>query len=451
MNTTKTTFRLLPFNKEKGIIQLLYNYRYKTIDPSSQKVTYCPLAYSTGITIEKTDWDKDESRVKKTHPQAKTLNYKLGEIDVAINKVYERFQDEGVNPSPEQLRLELDMKLGKTEAKAPVEKQSFILYIEDFCTKLKERGEVNTRIIDCNYLNTVMKLKQYEAYMRETKKNFNLTFDIYTMDVHLDFIGWVRKTGYMKKKVHHFYKQNNVWKFNKNIKKFLNEAKEEGIKLHIDTTSEKMRQKKEVADTIYLDLDELEILHKFKVETKRMQVVKDLFIVNSFTAVRFSDTKKLNEISISNHTKPNGEVVEFLKVTTQKTGEKVTLPCFRPVKEIYDRYQGKFPKSPNEADFNRLIKKIVKAAGIVQDVTIASTINGKVVHSTHPKYSLVTSHTGRRSCLSNLHKIGLNLATLMKLSGHRSSVNLLAYLKASDMEHLDMIYDVVKSKAPNLI
>ena len=63
------------------------------------------------------------------------------------------------------------------------------------------------------------------------------------------------------------------------------------------------------------------------------------------------------------------------------------------------------------------------------------------------KWELVTSHTARRSAITNLHKLGLRERDLLVFSGHTNLKNLEKYIKTGLSEEADRIAEKMNTTA----
>ncbi len=64
---------------------------------------------------------------------------------------------------------------------------------------------------------------------------------------------------------------------------------------------------------------------------------------------------------------------------------------------------------------------------------------GKIATETKPKYSLITSHTARRSFATNAYKDGVPTIAIMKITGHRSVIFFLNYIKIGKEENAEQL------------
>lgn len=151
-----------------------------------------------------------------------------------------------------------------------------------------------------------------------------------------------------------------------------------------------------------------------------------MFLVGAWTGLRFSDYSKLTTKNIKG---------DFLHVTQQKTGGRVTIPLHPTVRAIFERNGGRPPKGISPQTLNKYLKEIAKAAGFMGYVEKVSTKGGKRVTERFEKWERVTSHTARRSFATNLYKADFPAESIMQITGHKTQKAFLTYLKLDAMEH----------------
>ncbi len=78
-------------------------------------MTFCydgaRLRYSTGETINSKFWNDETQTARKSYSREKRLNEYLSKLKGAVNDIYLKAQANGVNPSLDYLRKELDLFL----------------------------------------------------------------------------------------------------------------------------------------------------------------------------------------------------------------------------------------------------------------------------------------------------------------------------------------------------
>lgn len=114
---------------------------------------------------------------------------------------------------------------------------------------------------------------------------------------------------------------------------------------------------------------------------------------------------------------------------THKTGEMVCIPLSRRLKTILDRYDNDLPSMPNITEFNIIIRKVSRKAGLLEVIPIGVTRRGKKIETLQEKCDLVSSHTGRRTFCTLKFLKDMPAVAIMKFTGHRSERAFMRYLK----------------------
>lgn len=188
-------------------------------------------------------------------------------------------------------------------------------------------------------------------------------------------------------------------------------------------------------DTVYLTEEELKRLYAISsasfLEEER-QVVLDIFLIGCYTALRYCDL-----ITIRPENIVNGNILQKI---TKKTKERVTVPLHPVALAILEKYGYSIPvRKTSMQFFNLQIKGICRLAGITENIGVGYTQGGKLVRETLPKYELVSSHTARRTAVTILYLKGTPILSIMSISGHRSIVSLLTYIRVTQLEHLKIL------------
>lgn len=270
------------------------------------------------------------------------------------------------------------------------------------------------------------------------------------------YINYLESVGYMI---------NTVNKRVSLLKTVISSAERQGIHSNHIASSlchRKTVREKDVAKKIYLSKQEIDALYAMKLEGIEEQV-RDVFLVGCYTGLRVSDYCRIDSSCI-NHT-PSGTKV--IRITQQKTGATVIIPLLDDrLEALLKKYNYNIPHV-NGASINRTIKSICErlshqiASLSQKEIT---TLNlkerraedrarskGKSLYEydrngrpVKPKWAMVSSHTARRSCVTNMylsHKF--TIAQMMSVSGHKSEAQFHHYVKLT----LDEIADNVAESA----
>ena len=291
------------------------------------------------------------------------------------------------------------------------------------------------------YERTFFYLKKYAAHINK-KLDFN-DIDLYFYD---DFVAFLQSTFTKElkngKKIKYTLSTNTIGKKIQTLKIFLNDATERGINTNLKFKSNKFISITEVADTFYLNEQELDKLYKHDFsKIKRLERVRDLFVVGCWTGLRFSDLSKLTPEKIKNG---------FFHVRQQKTGGNVIIPVHPVVSEIIYKYEGNLPPAISNQKFNDYLQELAQIAGIDAEIHKGITKGGIRISKKYHKYELLTTHTARRSFATNLYKSGFPAQSIMAITGHKTEAAFLKYLKVTPDEHAKLLKDFWLSNKSHL-
>ena len=130
---------------------------------------------------------------------------------------------------------------------------------------------------------------------------------------------------------------------------------------------------------------------------------------------------------------------EFITIKTQKTSTKVPIPYHPLVREILEKYKGitnnSLPPSVSNSKMNLYIKEVCERIKILnKDVEVTKSKGGLEVISKQEKYTLVSTHTMRRSFASNLYDAKISVADIMSVTGHKTEAQFFKYIRREKVE-----------------
>ena len=213
----------------------------------------------------------------------------------------------------------------------------------------------------------------------------------------------------------------------------MNYANDKGYTSNKEHTSRKFQTIEETAETIYLTDNELSTLYNLDLsKNKKLDRVRDLFIIGCYTGLRFSD---LSQIRPENFIK-NGTQ---LKIKTVKTGETVVIPIHWAIKEILNKYNGQIPRSVSNQKMNEYLKDLGGKAELNDKIILNKTQGGERISQTKNKCQLITVHTARRSFATNMFLAGVPTISIMKITGHITERAFMKYIKISQEQNADKL------------
>lgn len=370
------------------------------------------LKYSTRIKVNPKFWNEETQEVRQMKGvDYELLNGRLINLSSIVSKEHIRLVNEGIIPSPEKLRIPLDNYLNKTNKGAT---PSLLIFIDEFIKASQKKPNTKKQ-----YKTALTKLKEYKT---ESKKA--IEYDSIDLDFYNDFVSFL----FSKK-----YSTNSIGTVIKNIKVFMNEAIERGYTKNDAFKNKRFKITEEASETIYLSEADIEKIYKLDLKNnKRLDKVRDLFIIGCYTGLRFSDLVQLrDENLIDNKTK--------VKIKTEKTGEVVVIPLHSYIKEILKKNGGIIPDLISNQKMNEYLKELGKKAEINEDVLISSTKGGKKHSESFKKYDLITVHTARRSFATNAYLNDIPSISIMKITGHKTENAFLKYIKISQEDNANKL------------
>ncbi len=309
-------------------------------------------------------------------------------------------------------------------------KISLFAFIEDFNEKAPTRPNPKTGRPVCykmirEYERTYELLKDY-AKAKRRRINFN---DI-DLDFYQDFMSYLTNLGLAT---------NTIGKKIQTLKIFLNAATDAGVNQYSHYKSHRFTTIKEDTESIHLNEDELVKLFKLDLRNnKRLEKVRDLFLIGAWTGLRFSDWDQVS---------PDNIEEGLLSVKQSKTGGKVWIPMHPMVEFILNKYDGQLPDVPTNQRVNDYIKEVAVLAKINTPFKKTITKGGKTITTTYKKHEVISSHTARRSFATNAYNAGVPSLTIMAITGHRTETSFLKYIKVTPKEHALKLRNFWKSSA----
>jgi site-specific recombinase XerD len=391
-----------PNGKADTLIYLFYNF-------NTQR-----LKYSFGQKINPKFWNFEKQRVKETKafPEYTEFNSMLNSIETTINNIYRKLINDDIVPTPALLRETLDNTLlGKKDVQKQMSLFSFIDSLISNSTK--KQGTI------IHYKQTLRVLKEYCSF--ESK---NISFEDINLNFYESFVSYLYSREYA---------ENTIGGYIKNIKVFMNEAIERKLTNNTEFRSRRFKKTQETTDKIYLNLEEVQKLYLLDLSgNKKLEKVRDLFIVACFTGLRFSDLTQITPNNFIN----NGSL---LKIKTEKTGEFVVIPLHKTVHEIFRKYKNEIPNIISNQKMNDYLKEIAKIAGFNEKISNSITKGGIKKTVVSEKWQLVTVHTARRSFATNMYLLDIPTISIMKITGHRTEKAFLLYIKFTQEENANKL------------
>lgn len=236
------------------------------------------------------------------------------------------------------------------------------------------------------------------------------------------------------------YMDSTKYQYMTLIKAVMNSALEEGVSDNNIQNSKGFvtHRASSVFKKVYLTEDEISGLAALDLteSPSSLQKVRDVFLIGCWTGQRFSDYSgismdEMEEITI------DGIAYKALRMIQKKTDRTVIVPVLdKRLLDIIEHWGGRTPKV-SVSVMNSKIKQLCRMAGIDALTTVYCRKGGVKIKVSKPKYELVSSHTARRSFITNLYLGGkLSTGQIRSISGHSSEESFKRYLCQSNEDEI---------------
>ena len=380
------------------------------------------IEFTTGYRIDSAKWDADKQRVKngcsnKLKQSASEINASLLEYYTEIQSIFKRFEVEDVMPTPEQIK-EAFNALHKPVSEEPKPKKEalpcdFFQVFDDF-------------VEDCGRQNnwTDSTFEKFAA-VKNHLTNFRegLTFEFFDERGLNDYISYLRDVKEMR--------NTTIGKQLSFLKWFLRWAFKKGVHQNNAYDSYKPKFKSTQKKIIFLTWDELNRLREFKIPSNKqaLERVRDVFLFQCFTGLRYSDVFNLRRSDIKG---------DHIEVTTIKTSDSLIIELNNHSKAILDKYKDVafeddkvLPVITNQK-MNDYLKELAEMAGIDEPIRQTYYKGNERIDEITPKYALLGTHAGRRTFICNALALGIPPQVVMKWTGHSDYKAMKPYIDIAD-------------------
>ena len=380
------------------------------------------IEFTTGYRIDATKWDADKQRVKngcsnKLKQSASEINASLLEYYTEIQAIFKKFEVEEAMPTPEQIK-EAFNALHKPVSDEPKPKKEALLcdFFQVFDDFVEDCGRQNDWT-DSTY--------EKFAAVKNHLTNFRdgLTFEFFDERGLNDYVGYLRDVKEMR--------NTTIGKQLSFLKWFLRWAFKKGVHQNNAYDSYKPKLKSTQKKIIFLTWDELNRLREFKIPSNKqaLERVRDVFLFQCFTGLRYSDVFDLRRSDIKD---------DHIEVTTVKTSDSLIIELNNHSKAILDKYKDVafendkvLPVITNQK-MNDYLKELAEMAGIDEPVRQTYYKGNERIDEVTPKYALLSTHAGRRTFICNALALGIPPQVVMKWTGHSDYKAMKPYIDIAD-------------------
>ncbi|MCW3806132.1 site-specific integrase [Plebeiibacterium marinum] len=394
-----------------------------TVNHNGQRITL-----STGYRTDVKAWDESGQMVKqgfynKQKEPFNIINSTLSKQKSFLDNQAIRHQLDNTDIDLDNLKNEFAKEFSRKKHVIHKEEDKKLSFYELYDLFVQERGKQNDWLPP-----TYTKFKSLKKHLSEFDKKLHL--DKLDEEKLSDLVDYLRTKANMK--------NTTIKKQLGFLKWFLKWAVEKKHTTNTDYQSFKPKLKTAENQVIYLSSAELDKVRNCNIADSKQYLdrVRDVFLFCCYTSLRYSDVYKLKR-----HDVKRGK----LEIVTQKTTDKLSIKLNNKALALVDKYKGvhfkenkALPVITNQR-MNDYLKELCELAKIDEPITVIDFVGNKRMEHTYPKYSLIGTHTGRRTFICNALINGMPPHAVMKITGH------------SDYKAMQPYVDVVSKEVDNMM
>lgn len=331
-------------------------------------------------------WDQSKERAKGTSTAAVDLNRFIEDARIRIRQIVTELQQTGaeINPLIVQQRFYGVGQVRKQERT--------ILQV------IQEHNDEANQLIGKDFVEITW--RRYETMKRYLGELIKQKYGVDDLPLS-NFTGEVIRAYEVYLKAEKDLCQNTLIRYMKALKKITNRCLANDWIQKDPFAGIKFRE--EPTEPEFLTLEEVDRIYNCNPGSKRLEVIKDMFLMSAFTGLAFTDVSQLTE----DHIVTDNDGNKWIRKPRQKTKLMSNIPLLDVPLAIIEKYQGdkKAAKKgvllpiPCNQVMNRYLKEIAEICKINKHLTMHTA-----------------RHTYATLCLSQ----GVSLKNVSKMLGHAS-------------------------------
>ncbi|MDO5655776.1 MAG: tyrosine-type recombinase/integrase [Flavobacteriaceae bacterium] len=189
-------------------------------------------------------------------------------------------------------------------------------------------------------------------------------------------------------------------------------------------------------DEIALNMSQVKEVYEFDFsKNKKLERVRDLFVLGCTTGLRFGNYSKISRDDIHGN---------FIRVIDLKSKSKnLAIPLNTISKEILQKYDFNLPNISNQK-MNKYIKEVFKIIGFDDDIKKTMKYGDELIETKSLFYERISSHTARRSFITIMKNKRVPDKVIMSYTGHKSLEVFNNYYRPSEDDKVSYMNEVFK-------
>lgn len=367
----------------------------------------------TNIKVKADSWSaKSQSVIRTKSKDYYKVNQMLNAQKELVTDIIAELSQKG--------RFQLsEIKQRYAEKTSPVTLGFFDIY--DEFLKLKERTLTRNGIKDFktlkSHLSAFEKHRKDTIILSEIDNIFFEKFEIYLSQVKIEM-----KSKDTDEVITKHLADSTILKNLQTLRIFLNGQHDRGLPVNLAYKKYTIRTKP-VPALITLEEDEYRLL-LHKLENERLEKVRELFVLQCSTGLRYSDAIKIRKNHVRNET---------IFMNSTKTRQKLQIPLNENAREILAEcnYDTSTITISNQK-YNDYIKELCEHVGISQPIMKISYRGNKEIQEPLKKHEIMSSHHGRRFFITQNLINGVRPEVIMSMTGHVDFRSFKKYIAITD-------------------
>lgn len=302
-------------------------------------------------------WDQPKERAKGTSAAAVDLNRFIEDTRIRVHQIVTELRQTGaeINPLIVQQRFYGVGQVRKQERT--------ILQV------IQEHNDEAKQLIGKDFVEITW--RRYETMKRYLGELIKKKYGVDDLPL-LDFTGEVIRAYEVYLKTEKDLCQNTLIRYMKALKKITNRCLAHDWIQKDPFAGIKFRE--EPTEPEFLTLEEVDRIYNCNPGSKRLEVIKDMFLMSAFTGLAFTDVSQLTE----DHIVTDNDGNKWIRKPRQKTKQMSNIPLLDVPLAIIEKYQGdkKAAKKdvllpiPCNQVMNRYLKEIATICKINKHLTM---------------------------------------------------------------------------------
>ena len=380
------------------------------------------LLTTTGFSISSDKWNDLRQRVEQGNSNARGITYnvinnRLSEIESYFLKVENQIEISDATEIPDI--KELFAENFRTNRRAKKKEITIFTHIDEF---IKEVGRLNDWTI-----STVEKFEALKNHMKAF--NPHLKYDNLNESGLLSFVDYLKNVpittdinGMRNSTI------KNRLSF---LKWFLRWATNKGYNTETAFLTFNPKLKTAQKQVVFLEWDELLHVYNFEFPENKNYLtrVRDVFCFSCFTGLRYSDVANLKRSNVFK---------KYISLTSIKDVDNLRIELNKYSKAILEKYKNEnspynmaLPVISNQR-MNEYLKEMGKLCELNTPISEVYYKGNVRIENVSPKHELLSTHTARRTFISNALMKGIPVDVVMKWTGHSDYDAMKPYIAIAD-------------------